>query len=391
MSVFARSLNISQAKHHVLQSTLYTLWPRAMSTNPLLREQQQAPQLLYSSTTNVAPKKCSAPFFQAPIVKKLEDDLEDLTQSLNDVSISRDPETSTSITSKASRTSLPSSSKAFPSNLAASKKEYRKADSSPFASAAKKVKGKGNKMNRDGRSSKVEPSYESGGIPEPSSEYLAKANTIPESLPVAQHLLVVIDLNGTILYRPHRTRPTHFIARPHALRFLEYCIDTFNVVIWSSAQPVNVHSLVNAIIPPSLRRRLVAIRTRDDFYLTPEDYALRVQCYKRLTRLWQDPVIAQTHPEFALGSRWDQTNTVLVDDSIRKGRSEPYNLIEIPEFFGAENEPGDILPQVHDHLNYLSMHSDVSACLRAFPFKAMSAPYGPSDYAPRSGSGAGPH
>jgi hypothetical protein len=65
---------------------------------------------------------------------------------------------------------------------------------------------------------------------------------------------------------------------------------------------------------------------------------------------------------------------VLVDDSLEKGKSEPFNLIEIPEFFGDENERGEILPQVHDFLNQLSLHSNVSACLRARPFKAQRAP-----------------
>ena len=60
----------------------------------------------------------------------------------------------------------------------------------------------------------------------------------------------------------------------------------------------------------------------------------------------------------------------LIDDSFEKARSEPYNIIEIPEFSGNPNEPGNILPQVHDYLNYLSSHDNVSACLRSRPFTA---------------------
>jgi hypothetical protein len=135
--------------------------------------------------------------------------------------------------------------------------------------------------------------------------------------------------------------------------------------------------MIEAIIPLELRQRVVAVWGRDKFDLSKADFDARVQCYKRLTTVWQDPHVAVTHPDFIMGGRWDQTNTVLVDDSVEKGRSEPFNLIEIPEYFGNENEVGEILPQVHDYLNHLSMHSNVSACLRMVPFKAMAAPIGP--------------
>ncbi|KAH6684432.1 HAD-like domain-containing protein [Halenospora varia] len=219
------------------------------------------------------------------------------------------------------------------------------------------------------RQPKVPPSRASGGIPNPSADYLYDSSVLPRKLDVPQHLLVVIDLNGTILFRPHRSRPKHFTARPHAQRFLEYCINTFSVIIWSSAKPQNVKHLVEAIIPEDLRSKVLAIWGRDKFRLTPKDYDLRVQCYKRLTTVWDDVVISKSHPEYASGGRWNQMNTVLVDDSIEKGRSEPFNIIEIPEFCGDLNEPGDILPQVHDHLNHLSLHANVSACLRAMPFR----------------------
>jgi hypothetical protein len=225
------------------------------------------------------------------------------------------------------------------------------------------------------RDAKVQPSLGSGGIPEPTTAYLAASNFIPQPLEEPQHLLVVIDLNGTLLFRPARRQPTKFTARPNARQFLRYCIETFTVVIWSSAKPENVNNMCNAILVPPLRKQVVAIWGRDKFGLTKEDYETRVQCYKRLTKLWSDNKVARSHPLWAVGGRWDQTNTVLIDDSIEKGRSEPFNLVEIPEFFGDEKEVGEFLPQVHDFLNHLSMHSNVSACLRARPFKAQLAPH----------------
>lgn len=224
---------------------------------------------------------------------------------------------------------------------------------------------------RELREAKVQPSKASGGVPDPTAAYLAASNTTPILLQEPQHLLVVIDLNGTLLHRPNKKQPTNFVARPNTSPFLQYCINTFTVVIWSSARPENVKHMCDSILSTKeLKAKVAAIWAREKFKLSSEDYNLRVQCYKRLSTVWKDPLIAASHPLYESGARWDQTNTVLVDDSLEKGRSEPFNLIEIPEFTGNDHEVGEILPQVHDYLNYLSMHSNVSACGRTSPFKA---------------------
>jgi hypothetical protein len=282
--------------------------------------------------------------------------------------------------------SQPLRSKGFPEDLQDISESISKLKVS-ISSDAKpqttpKHKGKKGDKRMDKRDPKIPPSLESGGIPFASPEYLARSEGFAQPIQTPQHLLVVIDLNGTILFRPSRTSPHKFVARPHAIRFLQYCIDTFNVVIWSSARPENVAALVDAILPPSLKQRCVAIWGRDRFNLTPADYNTRVQCYKRLNTVWLDPFIARSHPEFQTGANWDQTNTVLVDDSIEKGRSEPFNIISIPEYTGNQLEKTDILPQVHDYLNQLSLHSNVSAYMRSYPFVAQAAAQGPPvDYA----------
>jgi hypothetical protein len=113
----------------------------------------------------------------------------------------------------------------------------------------------------------------------------------------------------------------------------------------------------------------VAVMDRDHFGLSLDDYNNRVQCYKRLTTLWDNDHIARSCPGYEQGRVWNQTNTVLVDDSTEKARSQPYNLVQIPEFRGRENENDAILPQVHDFLNSLTQQADVSAYLRVNPFR----------------------
>lgn len=357
-------LRLGALQYHHAAKTVITQGIRAMSTT--------SPTISFRAQTSPTQEELKKPIIPQPpnltptpsplSTRRLGDNLHTLTERMHEVDISTE--------ATASRSTLDAS--ALPFNPQPKPKPFKKAKAEK--APKKKKKDKVSKMDRD---VKVAPSRASGGIPDPTSEYMLYSAPLPTPLQVPQHLLVVIDLNGTILFRPFRKQPTKFIARPHALRFLQYCIDTFTVVIWSSAKPENVNNIISAIIPPDLRQKVVAVWARDKFKLSPRDYDLRVQCYKRLSTVWSDPHIAQTHPEFLAGRRWDQANTVLVDDSYEKGRSEPFNLLEIPEFFGDMNEPGEILPQVHDYLNLLSRHSNVSACLRAVPFRALAAPMRP--------------
>ncbi|UKZ70083.1 uncharacterized protein TrAtP1_011083 [Trichoderma atroviride] len=219
------------------------------------------------------------------------------------------------------------------------------------------------------RDPRVAPSKASGGIPNPTPRYLAQSQTPSSSLRQPRRIFVIMDLNGTLLYRPNKRNPFNFIQRPHAREFLDYCIDTFHVAIWSSARPENVDKMVAQLLSPAQRAKCVVIWARDQLSLSPADYSARVQVYKRLTAIWNDPRVLASHPAAAHGQRWDQTNTVLVDDSIEKGRSEPYNILQLPEFEGLHTEPLDVLPQVHDYLNTLCYQANISSYIRDRPFK----------------------
>jgi hypothetical protein len=215
----------------------------------------------------------------------------------------------------------------------------------------------------------VAPSNQSGGVPEPSDAYVLRASLAPVTLPAARHILVVMDLNGTLLHRPNRNSPTRFVERPYAREFLRYCVDTFKVVVWSSARPANVTRMCNRLLAPEvIAESVVAVWGRNRFGLTQADYEAKVQCYKRLTTVWDSPIVQASHPHAAEGGHWDQSNTVLVDDSLEKARSEPFNCIQVPEFAGDVAEPGFILPQVHDYLNSLCLQGDISAYMHKHPF-----------------------
>ncbi|KAI2473872.1 HAD-like domain-containing protein [Annulohypoxylon bovei var. microspora] len=225
-----------------------------------------------------------------------------------------------------------------------------------------------NEVKKKKKEEVVPPSAESGGVPEPSPAYRALASHPPFVLPVPRVILVVIDLNGTLLYRPWRNQPTEFVMRPYAREFLSYCIRTFRVVIWSSAKIRNIDYMLDKIVSAEQRKQLVAVWGREKFNLSPADAKRRVMCYKRLTKLWDNTSVQLSHPEASSDKRWDQTNTLLIDDSREKGRSEPYNIVHLPEFKGDFGEEGYILPQVHDYVNECSRRTNISAYMRETPF-----------------------
>jgi NLI interacting factor-like phosphatase len=197
---------------------------------------------------------------------------------------------------------------------------------------------------------------------------MRQSGPLSNTLASPKHILVVIDLNGTLLYRPSRKSPTVFVPRPFADQFLRYCIQTFKVVIWSSARPDNVRGMCRRLLTKEVQDLLVATWGRDKFGLTQDDYNMRVQCYKRLASVWNDAAIQASHPDAAAGARWNQTNTVLVDDSAEKARSEPFNFVQVPEFLGKGLEQDYVLPQVHDYLNSLCFQENVSSFIRQNPF-----------------------
>ena len=77
---------------------------------------------------------------------------------------------------------------------------------------------------------------------------------------------------------------------------------------------------------------VLAIWARNTLGLNTQEYEGKVQVYKRLDTIWRNEYIQSKHPDAGYGAFWDQTNTLLIDDSVAKAASEPYNHVEIPEF-----------------------------------------------------------
>ena len=206
--------------------------------------------------------------------------------------------------------------------------------------------------------------------PQPLATYLAQAAAAPIRAASPQTLLVVLDLNGTLCQRTRGGGGAY--ARPYLTEFMAYMFAQHRVVIWSSARGENVAKALVALFAPADRARLVAVWGRETLGLSKAAFNLKVQVYKKLIRLWCDKGVQAAHPGAAGGVHWGQHNTVLVDDSIKKGASEPFNFVEVPEFTQATRskveEKRPTLREVAEYLEEARQWQDVSSYMKRYPF-----------------------
>lgn len=208
--------------------------------------------------------------------------------------------------------------------------------------------------------------------PTPSPLYLSQANLEPAPLSKSQRLLLVLDLNGTLLYRPRCS--SSYRARPSLEPFLSYCLAQHSVLIWSSATAPNVATICSRIFTSTQQQQLLGEWGRDTLDLTTEQYYSKCQVYKRLERIWDGRALRDSHPSRCCDDdeKWSQKNTLLLDDSAVKGQAQPYNLVELPEFTrtGETDQGGkEVLGQVVAYLEEARQWADISAFVRKWPFK----------------------
>ncbi|KAL2217150.1 NLI interacting factor-like phosphatase-domain-containing protein [Thermoascus aurantiacus ATCC 26904] len=228
-------------------------------------------------------------------------------------------------------------------------------------------------------------------VPVVTEKYMAQASLPPKEISPPQPLLVILDINGTLIYRKHRRLPPQFVKRPGLDKFLDTLLEKYTVMIWSSSQPQTVNAVCERLFPKKKRAQLAAEWARDKFGLTHAQYREKIQVYKRLEKVWADESIQARYPRSKnklgklrhaqllahqadpdsvpppLPMRWDQSNTVLIDDSRLKAAAQPYNILEIPEFTNDPNSKVDesqVFKNVLKRLNILARRDDVSKMLR---------------------------
>jgi NLI interacting factor-like phosphatase len=202
-------------------------------------------------------------------------------------------------------------------------------------------------------------------IPIPSGDYLTRSQLQAFQLHIPQPLLVVIDLNGTLLFRTNSK--ASFKPRANLYNFLDFLLQNHCVMVWSSSKPQNVASMVLQLFKPEQRASLLAVWARDTLRLDTRQFQSKIQVYKQLNWIWGSE-LCYSHPHAAMGVRWDQSNTILIDDSSKKAAAEPYNLLQIPEFTNVKAENDQVLGKALAYIEWVRWFSNVSAVMRARPF-----------------------
>ncbi|KAF9003070.1 hypothetical protein BDQ17DRAFT_1425586 [Cyathus striatus] len=213
----------------------------------------------------------------------------------------------------------------------------------------------------------------------PSEEYLQTSLIPSEHLsdPSSQRKLLVLDLNGTLVFRsPHKKReprprkeqgahdpiegnvdPTDPYAdptqirplrvvhgRPFLMPFREYLFHPstrswLDTMVWSSAQPHSVSDMVEKAFADK-KDELVAVWARDTLGLREDQYNRKVQTTKDLTKPWENlPLVTSAGAEPAPQApeqeqRHSARTTLLLDDSPLKAHLQPWNHLCIKEYVG---------------------------------------------------------
>ncbi|CAI9099431.1 OLC1v1036257C1 [Oldenlandia corymbosa var. corymbosa] len=134
-----------------------------------------------------------------------------------------------------------------------------------------------------------------------------------------QKKLLILDLNGILVHVVHKESVlglnlhtkcdyvmmhSYVFKRKYSDEFLEFCFERFHVAIWSSRKWDNLDSILQNLFP-SARDRFICRYSQEQCHKVNQVFC------KDLTRIWVD-LRAMKFGEF------DESNTLLVDDSVEK-------------------------------------------------------------------------
>ena len=220
--------------------------------------------------------------------------------------------------------------------------------------------------------------------PQATPEYLRQAQVEPVGTVKAQKLLVALDLNGTLVYRPiapgGSKKSSDIVQRPGMKHLLDYLFANHVVMVYTSARIENAQLMVDQIFTEPQRLMLAAVYARDKLDLNNAQFRGKVQVYKKLDKIWRDKKI---QGRCIKTDHWDQRNTILVDDSHLKALAQPHNLLQVPEFKGGVGKKNkainikrqeDIMQSLIVKLEFLKWHKDVSSVIRKWQIGKLGIP-----------------
>ena len=186
----------------------------------------------------------------------------------------------------------------------------------------------------------------------PEDDALFQLRDIPKKL-------LVLDLNGLLLFREYKDTPSGAAPRlpsnhetdswkvwyrPHAHEFLWWCVQHFHVVIWSGARRKNIRELLEVFCTHKVNDTDLTILSETECTKTdvqdPQKPG-KVLSLKELDRLWSKWEWRERGP-------FDDTNTLMIDDSPYKALlNAPYTSIHPRSwtpFSASDENDNDLAP-----------------------------------------------
>ncbi|KAL2319964.1 hypothetical protein Fmac_028933 [Flemingia macrophylla] len=170
---------------------------------------------------------------------------------------------------------------------------------------------------------------------------ISKFSLIGTQVPCLKKRLIVLDINGLLVDvvspPPKDCKADATIAgkaifkRPFYLEFLDFCFEKFEVGIWSSRLKKNVDRVIGVLMGDMKRRLLfcwdLSHCTRTRFKTLENKH--KVVVFKDLQKLWDkhDPNLPWEK------GYYNQSNTLLLDDSPYKALLNPPNTSVFPHTF----------------------------------------------------------
>ncbi|XP_027916026.1 uncharacterized protein LOC114175473 [Vigna unguiculata] len=195
----------------------------------------------------------------------------------------------------------------------------------------------------------------------------------------ARKKLVVMNLNGLLLHRTNRgskqqiitSRPADWksrnylgFKRPFCEEFMKFCMERFEVGIWSSTKEHNIHAALNCAIG-TLKNKLLFVWGQDQctnsgFRSLENKY--KPLFFKEMIKVWDNVKI---------GGPYSASNTLLIDDKPYKALLNPDNTSIFPEPYKPEDEADNTLDPNGELCLYLegvAEGSDVESYVKDHPF-----------------------
>ena len=158
---------------------------------------------------------------------------------------------------------------------------------------------------------------------------IAGAGSCVDNRPRVRRRLLILDMNGLLCHRKHVTelkgipfntvaraekRGNQFIwKRPYVDEFLEYCVDRFDVAIWSSATKTRLMEFLPAVVRENIYNQLAFVWAQDKCDQDEHDHRV---WKKNLQRVYN--MFPQQHKD----------DVLLLDDVLDKVRdNERYSVM----------------------------------------------------------------